>query len=224
MGEVSGLLFEGQPVAVCRKRCKRVILHVRAGGEIWVSAPRGVSRRRIAEILAERRDWLLAAVETQRARAPKPKRVCEGESFRLAGRALALRFAGGEIRAVGDELLVPPGTELSALRAWYVARAQVLFAERVALWAAAIGVTPGRVRAKEQRSRFGSCGIHGDINLCWRLVMEERALVDSVVIHELCHLLERNHSPAFWAQVARFDPQHRAHRAQLNKQSALWDW
>ena len=54
--------------------------------------------------------------------------------------------------------------------------------------------------------------------------MEERALVDSVVIHELCHLLERNHSPAFWAQVARFDPQHRAHRAQLNKQSALWDW
>ena len=224
MGAVNTLLFEGETVTIRRRRCKRVILHVGMGGEIWMSAPHSVSKRQLNEILTQQRDWLRTTVETQRARMQRKKQVVAGEHFRLAGRTLTLRFATGTIRAGDGELFVPPGTDLVQLRAWYMAQAQALFEYRVAHWAAVIGVAPGRVRAKEQKSRFGSCGKNGSVNLSWRLVMEQQELVDSVVIHELCHLLEHNHSPAFWAQVGRYDPQYRAHRAQLNKQSTLWDW
>ncbi|MDA1002925.1 MAG: M48 family metallopeptidase, partial [Chloroflexi bacterium] len=68
-------------------------------------------------------------------------------------------------------------------------------------WATRLGWEPRRVIVKAQRRRWGSCARDGTVRLNWRLVMAEPALIDYVIVHELAHLAEPNHGPAFWARV-----------------------
>ncbi len=96
-----------------------------------------------------------------------------------------------------------------------LARAKELITARVAHWAAVLGVTYGRVAVKDQRSLWGSCSRKGNLNFTWRLAAAPAGALDYVVIHELCHLREMNHSRRFWAHVAAACPDYRAHRRWL---------
>lgn len=102
--------------------------------------------------------------------------------------------------------IVVPGSKEEAKR---------VFAERTAFWAARIGVSYGRITIRDQRSLWGSCTREGNLNYNWRLITAPPEILDYVVIHELCHRLEMSHSPAFWGHVARFCPDHKAHRKWL---------
>ena len=74
--------------------------------------------------------------------------------------------------------------------------------ERVAHFAPLVGRQPGRITIREQKTRWGSCSGKGNLNFNWKLIMAPPQVLDYVVIHELCHLYEFNHSPRFWALVA----------------------
>jgi predicted metal-dependent hydrolase len=74
--------------------------------------------------------------------------------------------------------------------------------------AAAIGRKPGRVTVKDTRSRWGSCSAAGDLSFSWRLVLAPEWVLTYVVAHEVAHLAELNHSPAFWAVVAGLNADH----------------
>ncbi|MFI5361895.1 MAG: YgjP-like metallopeptidase domain-containing protein [Elusimicrobiota bacterium] len=89
------------------------------------------------------------------------------------------------------------------------------FHERAAHWAPLLGVTFGRVRVKDQRSLWGSCSRAGNLNFSWRLTLAPPEVRDYVVIHELAHRLEMNHSRRFWAHVEKVCPDHRVHRRWL---------
>jgi hypothetical protein len=91
------------------------------------------------------------------------------------------------------------------------------FHARASYWAPLLGVTFGRVRVKDQRSLWGSCSPNGDLNFNWRLTLAPPEILDYVVVHELAHRLEMNHSPRFWAHVARVCPEHKARRRWLRK-------
>ena len=91
------------------------------------------------------------------------------------------------------------------------------FHARAAHWAPMLGVTFGRVRVKDQRTLWGSCAPSGDLNFNWRLTLAPPEVLDYVVIHELAHRLEMNHSQHFWAHVARICPEHREHRRWLRR-------
>ena len=95
--------------------------------------------------------------------------------------------------------------------------AQAHFHSRAAHWAAQLGVSFGRVRVKDQRTLWASCTRAGDLNFNWRLTLAPPAVLDYVVIHELAHRLEMNHSRRFWTHVARLCPDHRLHRRWLRK-------
>jgi alpha-glucosidase len=99
----------------------------------------------------------------------------------------------------------PPGTEAA------------LFHERASHWAPRLGVTFGRVRVKDQRSLWGSCSRDGNLNFSWRLTLAPPEVLDYVVVHELAHRLEMNHSRRFWAHVEKHVPDHKAHRKWLRK-------
>jgi predicted metal-dependent hydrolase len=79
--------------------------------------------------------------------------------------------------------------------------ARALLTARVAHWSEVLAITPGRISIRNQRSRWGSCSEKGNLNFNFRLLFLPGHLVDYVVVHELCHCREFNHSPAFWGLV-----------------------
>ncbi len=87
--------------------------------------------------------------------------------------------------------------------------------ERVAHFAPLVGVTYGRITIRNQRSRWGSCSSQGNLNFNCLLMLCPPEVIDYVVVHELCHRKEMNHSPRFWAEVERIMPEYKQHRKWL---------
>ncbi|MBN46669.1 MULTISPECIES: M48 family metallopeptidase [unclassified Methylophaga] len=102
-----------------------------------------------------------------------------------------------------------------ALARWYRHQAEALLTARVKQLAKHTGLQPNQVQIKSYKSRWGSCNIRGDIQLNWQLVQATKPISDYVIIHELCHLQQHNHSKAFWQLVEQFDPNYRQHRGWL---------
>ncbi len=99
---------------------------------------------------------------------------------------------------------VPPltGEELHAL----TEKALTCIPERVKFYAPQIGVTYGRITIRNQKTRWGSCSAKGNLNFNCLLMLTPPEVIDSVVVHELCHRKEMNHSNRFYAEVLRILP------------------
>lgn len=97
----------------------------------------------------------------------------------------------------------------------YRAQAAEIFARKAAYYAARMGVTYQRIAIRDQKTRWGSCSSRGNLNFNWRLVLAPVPVLDYVVIHELAHRREMNHSPRFWSIVAEMMPDYQMHRKWL---------
>ena len=89
--------------------------------------------------------------------------------------------------------------------------------ERVRYYAPLVGVTYGRITIRNQKSRWGSCSSKGNLNFNCLLLLAPPDVMDYVIVHELCHRKEMNHSPQFWAEVARIMPDYETHRKWLKE-------
>ena len=93
----------------------------------------------------------------------------------------------------------------------------VLFRSRVEYWAPFLGVTFNRVSVKDQRTLWGSCTRAGNLNFSWRLALAPDPVLDYLIVHELSHRAQMNHSRRFWEVVERVCPGHRTHRRWLRR-------
>ena len=98
-----------------------------------------------------------------------------------------------------------------------ILQAKKIFPERTAYFAERMGVTYNRITIREQKTRWGSCSSAGNLNFNWKLVLMPSELLDYVVVHELAHRKEMNHSPRFWAVVEKELPDYRERREKLKK-------
>ena len=105
------------------------------------------------------------------------------------------------------------------VKIWFQAEAKRLFRERLDHYAPQLGVSYSSFTLSSAGSRWGSCTVGGSIRLNWRLIHYPPALIDYVVAHELAHLREMNHSPAFWATVGEVYPDYDGARLALRKRS-----
>lgn len=115
---------------------------------------------------------------------------------------------------------IPPlftQTELETL----TQQAKAWIPERTAFWAKQMGLSYGRVTIRHQRSCWGSCSGKGNLNFNCLLMLFPREVADYVIIHELCHRVNLNHSKEFWALVAKFDPDYATHRSWLKDQGRV---
>ena len=94
--------------------------------------------------------------------------------------------------------------------------------ERCRFYAKRMGVSYGRITVREQKTRWGSCSAKGNLNFNWKLILMPEGILDYLVVHELAHRMEMNHSPAFWRVVEREIPDYRERRMWLKKNGAKY--
>jgi len=110
------------------------------------------------------------------------------------------------------------------LTQWYKQRAHVVIHERIEHYANSLNLRPKRVRINYLKSRWGSCSSRGSITFNWVLVMASLKVIDSVVVHELCHLKHLNHSRAFWKKVRSLIPHYKTCDKWLKQHEMLLQW
>lgn len=218
-----------------KRATRRTIGFVVGPRGLAVSAPRWVSQPQIDGAVQLKADWILRKLAEQGQRLVQidAARIAwrDGARVPYLGEDLLVRTTGTLTRTVLQEaqphlgqprtlhLRLPAGATPAQIRdsvqRWLQQQARALFEARIAHFAAAMGVQVTRLRLSSARTRWGSASSDGSVRLNWRLVHFPLATLDYVVVHELAHLREMNHSPAFWAIVRAVMPDYEARRRTL---------
>lgn len=200
-------------------RARRFSLRVSSlDGTVTLSLPLRARNAEATAFLQAQGDWLRAAL----ARVPQTELVADGMMLPYEGRLCRVTASAGRgvVRLVGDRIEVPgdPARLAAKLGAFLKARARDRLALASDHYAALLGRRVTEIALRDTRSRWGSCSAEGRLMYSWRLIMAPPAVLDYVAAHEVAHLMEMNHSDAFWAVVARLCPGWKTHRAWLRGQ------
>jgi len=209
---------------VIRSRRKTIAVEITKEGGVLVRAPLKLARREVLAFVHQNRDWITRKLAQARVlqQGRTSSRFLEGETFFFLGEQHRLRYeAGGEyLRTQDGEFLL--GADLSPragdlFRTWYRARAREILEDRVEHFALRMGLTCRSVRITDAKERWGSCNAAGSLNFAWRLVMAPPPVIDYVIVHELAHLVEMNHSRRFWERLGRVLPDYAKRRKWLRE-------
>lgn len=203
------------PVIITRSaRRRRFAFLVRPeDGRLEVRAPQCASVSEIEHVIAQNRERiqrLLRQFDQAEAHRTVPE-FHDGEEFHYLGTLYPLRFTR-RLLAFDRAFLVPSGNEAAVrteLEQLYRKLAAELLREKVSKAAKQFGLTYHHVRINGARRRWGSCSREGGLNFSWRLVRWPEPVVDYVVVHELAHRIELNHSDRYWREVERLCPDYR---------------
>jgi hypothetical protein len=217
-------LLAGHRVGYELRRSRRRSIGFVVGPEgLTVSAPRWLGQGEIESALREKAAWIVRKLQEQRERAARvqAKRVewREGGQIPFLGETVILVFdpraAGAVLHTDATALPGVPRLTLhlglpqhatpeqvrDVVQSWLQRQARRIFEERCAVFAERLGVRMTRLTLSSAATRWGSASADGSIRLNWRLVHFALPVIDYVVTHELAHLREMNHSPAFWDVV-----------------------
>ena len=227
---IEPLEINGRPVPLVfarHPRARRYVLRLRRDGIARVTIPRGGSVAEARRFAERSKSWLERAFLRLVTQAPQRGQWTFGTQIFFRGEAVVIEANGesgcGEIR-IGNEVLTVanPAADLRpALERllWQLAARE--FPPRVLALAAAHQLTVRRVTVRNQRSRWGSCSRRGTISLNWRLIQTPPFVQDYIILHELMHLREMNHSARFWREVAGVCPNFATAERWLKQNSTL---
>lgn len=221
-------------VAYAFRRGARRTIGLAVGPDgLSVAAPRWTPLAEVEALLHQKSRWVLAKLADARERrhAEALARIDwqDGAQLPYLGQPLTLRLdprqrhgpggAGAALDGATLWLGLPHGAAPERLRdtaqAWLIGQARRRFAARLDHFAPQLGVRWQRLSLTAARTRWGSASADGSIRLNWRLIHLSEALIDYVVVHELAHLREMNHSPRFWEHVGQVLPDYAQRRGTL---------
>lgn len=196
-------------------------VHVHPNGAVQVDAPESAQLPDIKSAVQRRARWILKHLDeiAERNRGVRPRQWVSGESMLYLGRRYVLKviqvpgqrkvtckLIGGQLRVQGKELT--PERVQKNVRQWYRERAKTVFQRRLDLmverlpWVQKVPVW----RMQQMQTQWGSCSPDGSLVLNPNLVKAPTRAIDYVLLHEMCHLQEHNHSPRFYALLDQFMP------------------
>ncbi|MDE7247138.1 MAG: M48 family metallopeptidase [Lachnospiraceae bacterium] len=175
------------PYTVVYSRRRTCAVSISPEGEITLRLPLGISDDQIRHLLLEKQHWII--------------------THWLEAKEHAAR------RPVSDLTY----HQRAALEKRYIEAAREYFPKRVSYFQPLTGGSYDRITIRDQKTRWGSCSAKGTLSFNWRLMLAPPAVLDYVVVHELCHLTHMNHSAAFWALVESVCPDYRVHRKWLKE-------
>lgn len=193
-----------------RKKRKSIGLYLTKDGKLKVHAPLRMSVKVIEETIEHYKDWINERIKAIRGAKP-PKTYTEGEEFPYLGQHYKLKFTSDQESPVllKDEICIDKQYEKhaeSALKFWYWQEAEKLLVQRTLWYSTQLLLKHKRIKISKATTRWGSCSNQGSINLNWRLIMAPLQVIDLVVVHELMHLNQMDHSKAFWKKVEKLIP------------------
>lgn len=217
--------MEQETTAYVLKRSERRTLgiYILPGGGVEVRAPKRLSLWEIEAFLARKSGWI---EEKRRLALPaRPGLIQDGTAL-FRGQSCPVREGAGSGATFDGTVFTLPAVWLEegetaraacreGMMALYTALIRPEVERSAALWAERLGVAPSAVGMSRACGRWGSCSSKGSLRFSWMLAAVEPAAMDYVVVHELCHLREHNHSPRFWALVAGALPDYRARQEKL---------
>lgn len=231
------LFFCGQSVEILRKpRRKSIVLTMHPDRPLRVGVNFKTSHADILKFLESKKKWIeknLTTFQQLHSRFPQPQ-MQAGQKFPFYGELKYLQFADTPKRrlsfAIEDGFLVcyvPQGFKLESaaffesLRVFYRKQAEEILTQRLNYWVGETGLAPKKVVFRSNQSRWGSCSSARHISLNWKLICQAPALMDYVIVHELCHLVHMNHSDKFWNLLGSYLPTYRETEAVLHDQERL---
>ena len=224
--EPEHIQFNDISVLVVRSNRRKTATVKVKDGEVSVAVPQELSTDRITQVLADKTNWLSEKLALHQQSQPTTnKAYVSGESFSYLGRNYRLKINVGifsNIKLINGRLVMScatgdrfPHIIRNSMKKWYQAMAAKKLNEKALRYAEQIGVEPKSINIKNFKARWGSCSVDGDIDFHWKIMMAPNRVVDYVVVHELCHLLEHNHSPKFWKHVERTLPDYAVNKEWL---------
>lgn len=209
---------------------------IERNGLVIVHPPIGISPEQVDAVVESKRMWIyrnlaewrdLNATAVVREWVNGESFLYLGSSYRLSlvfGKAADLQLKDG--RFCLRRTLIEQGGEgaaRAAFEAFYSAKGEQRIRERVASFAPKVGVHPSGTTVKELGFRWASCTVGNSLSFHWKCMMAPPKIVDYMVVHELCHLHQRNHSDAFWNEVDKVMPDYLERKNWLKKHGAGLD-
>lgn len=193
---------------------KTTSIYIERDGSVAVLAPKPFDTEKIEDILERKRRWIYKNLaeweDVNRTRVHR--QYVNGESFLYLGRNyrlslvprqdVPLKFFQGQFCLLKASIPEAP----ALFKAFYKDKLRCRLDERVAAYAASMGVEPQSIKVMELKNRWGSCSVKGVINFHWKCAMLPLSVLDYVIVHELAHIKEAHHSPLFWRIVEKVMP------------------
>ena len=195
-------------------RRKTLEITVERDGSLVLSAPPHVPEDLLRRFALEKRLWVYTKLaEKDRLHKAAPvKTFVDGEGFLYLGRSYRLRLVESQdvpIKLQNGRFRLVHGLKEQGrehLIRWYSGRAKVWLWDKVQEYARRMQVSPANLRVQDLGYRWGSCGKGDYLYFHWRTILLPPPIVEYVIVHELAHLVERHHTPAFWRRVERTLP------------------
>jgi len=206
-----------------RSKRKTVALYVR-DGRLVVRAPLKMPKDHIDKFIASKEKWVQEKLAKTNAQLELRESFClnYGDNVTYRGKLYPIVAGAGNYIGFDDEgFYMPPDLSPVQIKDACVQIYHMLakrdLTKKVLDYTARMGVVPSGIKISAAHSRWGSCSSRNSINFSWRLIMADDDVIDYVVVHELAHIIEMNHSERFWSLVERILPDFRERKSRLKE-------
>ncbi len=217
-------------VEIIRTNKKTVSLIIR-DGDLKVRCPKLFSNRRVYSVIKKKEVWVKKNILLQKEKKKISKeKYIDSKIYLFLGVERKLETIGSSDRFVilKPKKIIISGSNLSLediktiLVKWYKKEAKRVIIERAKYFSRLMNLTYDEIIIKDYKSKWGLClNLQKKIYINWRLIMAPLSVIEYVIIHELCHLKEPNHSKKFWAEVKRYRRNFKQDKMWLNKNGFL---
>lgn len=229
---IATLQLDGMTIPVETKgTSRRATLTIERDGRLQLRAAADVCLTELQAFVASKREWIYKRLAEKEAfdHQPVTKELISGEGFLYLGRSYRLRIVDDDSDRVllRQGRLTLPRTSLDggadSIIRWYRRRGDTWLKPRIAESAARLRVAPGALEVADLGHRWGTAAPNGRIRIHWAAMQLSPIIIDYIILHELAHLREPHHGPAFWRLLARAQPDYEDRRAVLaHTGSTLW--
>ncbi len=201
------------PDLISRSNRKTLSLSILKDGQIVVKAPLKMSNETISKFIFDKQAWIQEKLAFLHNNRKKYDDIISYKKILLFGNEYEIKLAPvKKIQTSKDDMtiLVPSSTPqdkiMQKLVSWLKKYAKTILEERVNYLSNIMRITPTAMKINDTKGRWGACNSRGTISFNFRVVMLDPSIIDYVIVHELCHLIEMNHSKKFWNLVFSFLP------------------